>query len=254
MIPNTMKPIYQKEYTLTDAAVDCFGYLKPSMLLFYCQDVAGHHCQILGTDMEALSEKNLLWAIIRQKVQVTRLPKSGETIRIETWPMPTTRTCYPRSTVAYDENGNELFRSIGLWVLMDRDSRAMILPGKSGVDVQGLLTGTELATPGSLAPREMEHLHKRQVCYTDLDRNSHMNNTKYMEWISDLLPSSFHQNKKVQEFTVCYHAEAREGDLLHMSWQLRDDMLQVESWRNASEENNFHRVFAAQVRYGSDIL
>jgi len=249
-----MEPIFVKEYEITDAAVDCFGRLKPSMLLFFCQDVAGHHCKILGADYDTLAQKNLIWAIIRQKVQITRLPRSGETLRIETWPMPTTRTCYPRSTVAYDESGKELFRSISLWVLMDRSSRAMILPGKSGVDVQGLLTGTELATPGSLAPREMEQLHKRQVCYTDLDRNGHMNNTKYLDWVSDLLPSSFHHEKKVREFTVCYHAEAREGETLHMSWQVKDDMLQVESWRNAPEEGTFHRVFAAQVRYGSEIL
>ncbi len=249
-----MKPFFTKEYEITDAAVDCFGYLKPSMLLFYCQDVAGHHCHLLGTDMEALAQKNLFWAIIRQKVQITRLPKSGETVRIETWPMPTTRTCYPRSTVAYDAGGNELFRAIGMWVLMDRDSRAMILPGRSGVDVQGLLTGTELASPGSLSPREMEKLHTRQVCYTDLDQNGHMNNTKYLEWMSDLLPSSFHREKKAREFTVCYHAEAREGDTLHMGWQVLDDVLQVESWRRESEGSPAHRIFAAQVRYGSEIL
>ena len=248
-----MKPTFIKEYEINDAAVDCFGYLKPSMLLFLCQDVAGQHCHLLGADMEALEKKNLFWAIIRLKVQITRLPRSGETVRIETWPMPTTRTCYPRSTVAYDESGKELFRSISMWVLMDQDSRAMVLPGKSGVDVQGLLTGTELATPASIAPRQMENLHQRRVCYTDLDRNGHMNNTKYLEWMSDLLPSSFHHDKKAQEFTVCYHAEAREGDNLHMSWQVSDDVLQVESWRD-EPDGAFHRIFAAQVRYGDDIL
>ncbi len=249
-----MEPIFKKEYEITDAAVDCFGYLKPSMLLFFCQDVAGHHCHILGADYDTLAQKNLIWAIIRQKVQITRLPRSGETIRIETWPMPTTRTCYPRSTVAYDFEGKELFRSVGLWVLMDATSRAMILPGKSGVTVQGLLTGTELTTPGSLAPHELEQRASRRVCYTDLDRNGHMNTTKYLEWISDLLPSSFHQENKPLEFTVCYHAEAREGQQLHMSWQLQDSTLQVESWRDAPESSGMHRVFAARIQYGQEIL
>lgn len=248
-----MEPIFKKEYEITDAAVDCFGYLKPSMLLFFCQDVAGHHCHILGTDYDTLARKNLIWAIIRQKVQITRLPRSGEIVRIETWPMPTTRTCYPRSTVAYDREGRELFRSVGLWVLMDATSRAMILPGKSGITVQGLLTGTELASPGSLAPHEMDLHTARRVCYTDLDRNGHMNNTKYLDWISDLLPSSFHQEHKPLDFTVCYHAEAREGQQLHMSWQIQDGTLQVESWRDAPE-GGFHRVFAAQVHYGQEIL
>ena len=248
-----MKPIFTQEFKINDAAVDCFGYLKPSMLLFYCQDIAGQHCHLLGADYESLADKQLFWAIIRQKVQITRLPMSGETIRVETWPMPTTKVCYPRSTVAYDREGKEVFRAISMWVLMDTENRAMVLPGKSGVTVDGVLTGSELAAPGSLAPRQLEHLFSRKVGYTDLDRNGHMNNTRYLEWIADLLPSGFHHQKKVREFTVCYHAEAREGDLLNLNWQVNDqDLLQVESWKE--ESGTSHRIFAAQVLYGSDIL
>ena len=245
-----MEPIFQHEFLINDAAVDCFGRLKPSMLLFYCQEIAGQHCNLLGADYDTLAQKNLLWAIIRQKVQITRLPRSGETIRVETWPMPTTKVCYPRSTVAYDADGQELFRAISMWVLMDAQSRAMILPGKSGITVQGLLTGTELATPGSLAPQKLENTYSRRVCFTDLDRNGHMNNTKYLEWIWDLLPSSFHQGSEPREFTVCYHTEAREGDILHLGWQTdAEGLLQVESWRE-EEDTSFHRIFAAQIRFG----
>ena len=61
--------------------------------------------------------------------------------------MPTTRTAYPRSTIAYDADGKECFRAISLWVLMDTQNRSMVLPGKSGVDVAGLLRGCELAVP-----------------------------------------------------------------------------------------------------------
>ena len=250
-----MKPIYEKEYPITDAAVDCFGNLKPSMLLFFCQDVAGHHCVHLGADYDTLAQKNLFWAIIRQKVQITRLPRSGETIRVETWPMPTTKVCYPRSTVAYDKEGNELFRAIGMWVLMDKESRAMILPGKSGVTVQGLLTGTELAAPGSLASRQLQDVHSRTVRYSDLDRNGHMNNTRYLEWMGDLLPSAFHEGNSPREFTVCYHNEAREGEELRLGWQLNEEgLLQVEAWREEENAAQIHRVFAAQIHYEKSIL
>ena len=77
-----MEPIFQQDFLINDSAVDCFGRLKPSMLLFLCQDIAGQHCRILGADFDTLIQKNLLWAIIRQKVQITRLPRSGETVRV----------------------------------------------------------------------------------------------------------------------------------------------------------------------------
>ena len=249
-----MQP-YRHEYTVTDAHVDCFGRLRPSMLLFYCQDVAGHHCLMLGTDSDSLARKNLLWAIIRQRVQITRLPRTGETIQVHTWPMPTTRTCYPRSTVAYDSQGNELFRAVSMWVLMDVESRAMVLPGKSGVTVEGIITGTELKTPGSLAPRQMANTVLRRVGYTELDRNGHMNNTKYLDWVDDLLPSAYHRENVAREFTICYHMEAREGDVLNLNWQLDEEgLMQVESLRENQEGNEFHRIFSAKVMYENSVL
>ena len=142
-----------------------------------------------------------------------------------------------------------------MWVLMDTETRAMVLPGKSGVTVEGLLTGTELKTPGSLAPRQMEQTVLRRVGYTELDRNGHMNNTKYLDWLDDLLPSAYHRENIAREFTICYHTEAREGDVLHLNWQLDEaGLMQVESVRENPQEQEFHRVFSARVSYEKNIL
>ena len=251
-----MEPIYQQEFHINDAAVDCFGRLKPSMLLFYVQEVAGIHATSLGAGYDALMAKNLFWAILRTRVQISRLPRSGETIRVETWPMPTSRVAYPRSVVAYDESGSEVFRAISLWCLMDKNSRSMVLPGKSGVMVEGTLRGNELAVPGSLAVKGLEQEAQRKVLYSDLDRNGHMNNTRYMEWCGDLLPSAFHQDHTPEEFTVCYHAEALESEVLDIRYQMKEGtLLQVDAWMdNDSDSGNQHRVFTAQIQYQSDIL
>ena len=109
-----MQPIYQQEFQITDAFVDCHGRLKSSMILYFAQEVAGNHFALLSMDYDSLARRGLFWAITRTKVQITRMPRQGETIRVETWPMPTTRVAYPRSMVAYDESGNEVFRSISL--------------------------------------------------------------------------------------------------------------------------------------------
>ena len=246
-----MEPIYKQTFHVSDIAVDRYGRLKPSSILFYAQEVAGQHCLYLDADYDTLAQKRMFWAVIRHRVQITRLPLSGEDITVETWPMPTTRVAYPRSLVAYDAQGQELFRSISLWVLMDLDSRAMILPGKSGVLVEGVLRGTELAPPSSLVPKELVNAVSRTVCFTDLDRNGHMNNTRYLDWIDDLLPSAFHQGHPVKEFTVCYLNEAREGQSLELSWELSDGpVLQVDAHRRRTDvPEKTERVFAATVLF-----
>ena len=243
-----MEHFYQQDFTITDNCVDCFGRLKPSMILYYVQEVAGRHFDRISMDYDALAQRGMIWAIIRQKVQITRIPRRGETIRVETWPMPTTRVAYPRSVVAYDAEGNEVFRSISIWVLMDIRSRSMILPGKSGVSVVGTLRGNELTAPNALPAKNLLNHRNRPVCFTDLDRNGHMNNTKYMDWIDDLIPSAFHQEHDLKELTVCYMSEAREGQELSMQWGfLEDGALQVDAHRVTGEKDE--RIFSARLTF-----
>ena len=243
-----MEPIYSQNFTITDNTVDCFGRLRPSMILYFVQDVAGRHFDRISMDYDALASRGMIWAIIRQRVQITRLPLRGETIRVETWPMPTTRVAYPRSVVAYDEAGNEVFRSISIWVLMDINTRSMILPGKSGISVIGTLRGTELAAPNGLMAKELRSQRSRTVSFTDLDRNGHMNNTKYMDWIDDLLPGAYHRSHGIREFTVCYLSETREGQQLELCWDfLEEDTVQVDAYRDT--EGKHERVFSARLLF-----
>ncbi len=242
-----MESIYQKEFVIDTLVTDCFGKLKPSALLYYVQEMAGQHFDRMALDPTP-EKKGLMWVIIRHRVQVTRLPQKGETIRLETWPMPTTRVAYPRSVVAYDQEGRELFRSVSLWVLMDRNTRAMVLPGKSGITVSGVLRGNELPSPGSLAPAICSARATRRVCFTDLDVNDHMNNCRYLEWASDLLPSIFHQAHELKDVTMCYLDEARESDELTIFWELKaDGVLRVDIQRR--QEDKEIRIFTADLQY-----
>ena len=246
-----MEPFYVQHFKINDMVVDRFGRLKPSMLLLMAQSVATQHGEQLSVGYDILSRKRMFWAVIRHRVQITRMPHHGETIRLETWPMPPTRSSYPRSVIAYDEAGNECFRAISLWVLMDIDKRSMVLPGKSGICLEGSVRGNELARPGSLTPKPLRSHRSRSVCFSDLDRNGHMNNTKYLEWADDLLPSDFHRNHSLKEMTICYLSEAWEGQELDLYWDfLEDGAMQMDARRRNGEKED--RVFSARFQFDSN--
>ena len=241
-----MEPIFRQNFEISAIHLDCFGRMKPSMILYFAQEVAGSHCDELGCNWDAMAAKGMFWAVIRHRIQIQRLPRAGETITIETWPMPTTKTCYPRSMEARDAAGNLLFRVHSLWVIMDIESRAMVLPGKSGIEVNGILRGTELPTPPSLAPKAMERSIQRRVGFSELDRNGHMNNVRYLDWVNDLLTSDFHRENTPKEICLCYVNEAREDDQLSLAWtQQEDNTLRVE----VNHSNLNKRIFGASVNY-----
>ena len=242
-----MDAVYTQEFTLTDLHLDRFRRLKPSVLLHLVQEVSGQHAARLGASWDDLAEKGVFWAIIRHRVQIHRLPEAGQTIRLETWPMPTTRTAYPRATACYDEAGKLLFSSHALWVLMDIHTRAMVLPGKSQVTVPGHLRGLEIPAPGPVPPKVYETAADRHVGFSLLDRNGHMNNTYYLDWTADLLPGDFHRDHPLKSLNICYLSEAREGQAVRLHYLLDgENKLHVEA---RSGEENTHRVFAVQAGY-----
>ena len=243
-----MELIYRQSFDISDAHLDCFGRVKPSAVLYFAQEVSANHAALLGASWEDLSEKELFWAILRHRVQIERLPMAGERITLETWPMPTTRVAYPRAVVAYDEKGDLLFRTVAIWVLMHKRTRAMVLPTKSDVVVPGIVRGTELALPSSLPPATASNQTLRTVSSAELDRNGHMNNTRYFDWVYDLLPSTFHQHHTLHEMTVCYLSEAMQNQTISLHWELSEaHCLKVEAHRG--QQDKAERVFATTLQF-----
>lgn len=243
-----MELVYTQNYEIKDNMVDCFGNLKSAQILFIAQDMGTRHCVELSLSYDVLARRREFWAVWRHRVQITRLPKSGETIRVETWAMPTTRVLYPRSVIAYDEKGEELFRAVTLWVLMNMDTRERIDPRESGIEVPGIVRGLEISNPKGIVPRDMVNSSLRRVSFTDLDRNGHMNNTRYMEWVEDLFPSRFHREHRLKEFTVCYEAECWEGQALNMHYDfLEENTVQVDAYR--TENGKTVRALSTRMLY-----
>lgn len=235
--------------TVSDLHCDRFGRCKPAFLLRFAQDAATSHCLELGTDWDTMAAKGYFWAVIRQRMEITRLPASGETVTVKTWPMPTSRVAYPRATAAYDAQGNELFKVMSLWVIMDRETRAMIRPDRSGVDVLGTTFGTELPAPTGLNFKELAEVSQRTVGFTELDINGHMNNTRYLDWLCDLLPSDFHKDHPVKAVTICYLSEALEGQHVQLRWE-KGDVLKVDgSVAKTDASSTSTKIFAAQVEF-----
>ena len=246
-----MSQILSRSFSLTDSQLDTFGRVKPSALLSMVQDVSEAHCQLLHADWDALQEKQLFWAVTRHHMHITRLPKAGETITLETWPMPTTRVAYPRAVAAYDEAGNLLLQVISLWVLMDVAARNMVLPEKSGISVPGFLRGDELPAPRALPAFPPEDEAVRQVQLCDLDRNQHMNNVRYLDWAMELLPDDFHRTHSVKDVTLCYLSEAAENQQISLQWShTPEELFRLSGYRKGTDVSaSQERVFGAQLQF-----
>lgn len=243
-----MELLFRQTVTVQPGDFNTAGNFKLSALLYYVQEVSGGHCTQLNCDWDLLAEKGMFWAVLRHRVVIHRLPEKEETITVETWPLPMTRVAYPRAVRALDAKGEVLFEAMSLWVLMDRQTRAMILPAKSGIDVPGIVRQLEIDPPASLPPQVYQHHSTWQVTEGDLDKNGHVNNTVYMDR-AEQLTGAFGSIGVPREFTVCYLSEVRLGQQITLSWTGPDgDVLTLDGTRpRADDAGKAERVFAAKL-------
>jgi hypothetical protein len=129
----------------------------------------------------------------------------------------------------------------------------LVLPDRGGLTINGCNRGCEGPIPVSLLPGKYENSAHRTVVFSELDRNRHLNNTRYLDWVSDLLPMSFHETHYPVSCKVCYLQETLPEQTLRLSWQLdADGLLAVNGY--LSESTPEKRIFAAQVQFNSCVL
>ena len=209
---------YQMKMKIPFDMADMNGHIKlPDVILLSLQ-VSGMQSIELGvSDKAILEDYNLVWIITDYDIEVVRLPRFAEEITIETEALSYNRLfCYRRFTI-YDEEGRELIHMMATFVLMDRDSRKVhavepdiVAPYQSDFDKK-LIRGPKYE---SLNEPISKDYHVR---FYDLDMNGHVNNSKYLDWIFEVMGADFLTQYIPKKINLKYVKEVRPGGVITSS-------------------------------------
>lgn len=209
---------YQMKMKIPFDMADMNGHIKlPDVILLSLQ-VSGMQSIELGvSDKTILEEHNLVWIITEYDIEVVRLPRFAEEITIETEALSYNRLfCYRRFTI-YDEAGQDLIHMMATFVLMDRDSRKVhavepeiVAPYQSEFSKK-LLRGPKYQ---SLENPISKDYHVR---FYDLDMNGHVNNSKYLDWIFEVMGADFLTQYIPKKINLKYVKEVRPGGVITSS-------------------------------------
>ena len=212
---------YQMKMKIPFDMSDMNGHIKlPSLILLSLQVSGSQSAQLGVSDKEILEKYNLVWIITEYDIDVIRLPRFAEEITIETEALSYNRLfCYRRFTI-YDESGQAIIQMLATFALMDRDSRKvhsvdpeMVAPYHSEFSKK-IIRGpkyTDLDNPTS------KDYHVR---FYDLDMNGHVNNSKYLDWIFEVMGADFLMNHIPQKINLKYVKEVRPGGMITSSYEL----------------------------------
>lgn len=208
-----MLKTYREDLRILTKDCDLTGQWKPSAILEVMQEMAGIHGTLIGVGRHALLKQGVVWVLTRVEVVMDRYPKIGDTISIETFPMPVRRWFFPRYFIFRDEHGDEIGRAGSLWVLLDISTRKMAKPDIAAAlmpDNSDLLAPLGLPATVTEVSGTLETATHNPV-YTDLDINGHVNNTKYMDWCCNALGIDTMKENCLSRFDVNYNLEILPG-------------------------------------------
>lgn len=209
--------IYRRKYMIGISDVDFTQKLKISALFGYFQDIASHAVENLNIGINDLAHRfNVAWILMRIRADIIRNPEWNEEITIETWPQEPKKLEFERDFLVTDANGIPIIRAISTWVIIDIDTREVRKSELIGFRYPSFKKERAMECRLSrLKPfGQPEEAYRRNIGYSDVDFNGHLNNSKYVDFIMDCFSIESHRQYDVKSIEMNYVNEALPGETL----------------------------------------
>ena len=206
--------MYQEKIFITSNDVDDHYDLKISTIFKYLQQVSTNHAELLGLGKKDTVDKGMFWVITRMKVIIHKMPKMLETLTVTTHPGDMMLFIFPRFYEVYNEQGELVISGSSSWVLLDNEThKVKMKPFGDGYSLQGEKDERDIPVPEKVIGLDnIELVDERKVRYSDIDLNGHLNNTKYIDYITDTHDSHFYNKYCVKEILINYEKEIKDND------------------------------------------
>ena len=245
-----MSQIIQPEYTMTVKVAsfdtDRTDRMRLSAVLRYQQEAGEQHLSPAGLGWRALSDHGIAFVASRWHTVIHRLPTFEETVTLTTWHRDRKGPRFFRCYEWKDAEGKVLIEGVMQFALVSvTDHR--LLRGDEFMALAPLPDaprGVNCADPGRFRLTDEQDNATHKVRWSDIDRNGHMNNTRYADLMWDVVPDEW-QDETPTDVELHFAGESLQGDMLMLCSSVEaDNVLCV------AGDSHRGRVFSAKITFG----
>ena len=190
------------------------GIVRPSAIFKLFQKAAGDDLDNFNMSFELLHENNIAFVLTKLTIKFYDNINVYDDIKIITRPRNNKGVYFIRD---YDlfVNGNRVAYATSHWVIIDVSTRKLLRPdslsnlGEIPPDLTECIVLDDKRI--KFDENSLQRTDVREVYYSQIDRNGHMNNTFYPDIVFDYLPDSFKSSLKDKTITVYYISELMQG-------------------------------------------
>lgn len=192
---------------------DAWGILSPVALLHWIQDTAEDHASALGFGYDFCASRQLAWVERRLSITIHQLPRWKDECMAQTWTFPHSPLVAIRNFSLTAPSGELLIEASCEWVIIDINRRRPIAL-KQHIDSFPDSEGTIISpfpSPAEVAEDSVSRSFLAE--WSDVDFNGHVNNSVYLRWAIDSLPSDWHKSQ-LSHIAMSFRHECHLGDAI----------------------------------------
>lgn len=213
-----MPETYEKEIKVTEPECDLRKCMSIANIMHHAQQMGSDHIARYGLNYNQMQCDGMVFVVAKQQITLNRRPTFGETLRLVTTPRAPKGVQFIRDTTFETLEGERLVEVNIAWVLVDPITHKILRP--SVFDRYGFAffpnDGETISGYRIKKPEGNGVLHMRQVKYSDLDYNRHVNNAIYANIVCDLIPQEIMLHREPTRFGILYQKEATLGQILEL--------------------------------------
>lgn len=221
---------YFYEEEVKEYQCDVNGKMKLSYLMKAIQQAGTAQLNSLGITYDKMYATGIVFVLSKMGIKINRMPKFNEKIMIRTTPQKTKGASFLRHTALFDTNGVELVECQTAWVIINPKERKILRPSAFKFTLPYCdddNTGFQVLETRIKKVENPNTVGIKNVKYSDLDINKHMNNTYYGDIISDNVPYEIMSKKDIDTVIIYFENEAKFNENISINV-------------NTLEENTFY--------------
>lgn len=222
-----MPKVFTTQHTIQYYEADAKQQVTLPMLINVSLEASTQQAASLHIGEEEVHAQGLGWIILETEVDIKRLPMVHDNVTVRTW-IEEANSFFSVRHFEVSKDDKVLVEIKMLFALLDMVSRKLTRIPESFIDAlepKGVKRVARLAKDTVWAEGDnWSGAQTYAVRYNDIDTNLHVNNSRYYEWISDVLGADFLSVSEVQNVIIRFEQEVGMYDTVASKYQ-RDDLV-----------------------------
>lgn len=211
-------------YDIHGTDTDFKDHVQMHSLFSMMQEAASLNADVYGWGSEVLDQLDTCWLLLRVSVRMTRRPSWQEKISIETWSRGADRIYFLRDFFFFDGSGAKIGTGSSIWILANKTTHRPVRPAAI-MELAKIASDPLKAMPFDppkisakadnawmAANLSRDNTIVKFADFSEIDRNLHVNNTRYIAWCMDAAHNRALDQGDILGIDINYNSEIHFGE------------------------------------------